>query len=459
MPVLSVALTARALACSAPLLLSVASLALGEASLAIETEGSEPPRITIGDGANGSWQLQSSADLKTWTEVEAVKVHNGSFSIRTAALPSATGSFYRAVSPEGENALASTVDEALALAAIAPNYAQLNLPAHLLVATIVAQDNEPVTNPVTDAGAELGRVLFYDQRLSRNGSISCASCHQAEHGFSDPRPFSVGFAGGLTGRNSMGLASARYYESGRFFWDERATTLEAQVLAPIQDEVEMGMTLDEVVTRVAAEPFYATLFTRAFGTAQVTADRISRALAQFVRSIVSTQSRYDVGVATNFSNFTAEELLGRRIFRGQEGGATCNACHGTDNFVADRTFNNGLENPYIDRGVGALTGRPQDEGRFKAPSLRNIELTAPYMHDGRFETLEEVIEFYSSGVVAHPNLSGPLRAGPPDVVPVTPLRLNLTTVQKAALVAFLKTLTDTAVTTDPRFQDPFKYEP
>jgi len=433
-------------------------MAQGEAILRIEAEGSDQPRITMVDGNNGSWQLQSSADLKTWAEVEAIKVHNGSFSVRAAALPSPIGSFYRTVSLEGVDVLASTVDNAVQLGNSTPNYSQLELPAHLLVATIVAQDNEPVTNPVTDAGAELGRVLFYDKRLSRNGTVSCASCHQAEHGFSDPLPFSVGFEGGQTGRNSMGLTSARYYTPGRFFWDERSATLEDQVLQPIQDAVEMGMTLDEAVARVAAEPFYATLFIRAYGTAQVTATRLAQALAQFVRSIVSSQSRYDIGVATNFANFTAEEIQGRRIFRGQEGGATCNACHGTDNFVPNRTFNNGLEHPYLDKGVGEVTGRTQDEGHFKAPSLRNIELTAPYMHDGRFATLEQVIDFYSSGVVAHPNLSGPLRTGSPAPEPVTPLRLNLTTAQKAALVAFLKTLTDPSVTTDPRFQDPFNYE-
>jgi cytochrome c peroxidase len=162
-----------------------------------------------------------------------------------------------------------------------------------------------------------------------------------------------------------------------------------------------------------------------------------------------------------FTNFTAQEVLGRQIFLGQTGNATCAACHGTDNFVPNNIFNNGLEFPYVDLGVGGITGQPQDQGVFKVPSLRNIELTAPYMHDGRFATLEQVVEFYNSGVVDNPNLPPPLRFPPPPGSPPGisgPVRrLNLSGDQKAALVAFLKTLTDTNVTTDVKFSDPFNY--
>ena len=173
----------------------------------------------------------------------------------------------------------------------------------------------------------------------------------------------------------------------------------------------------------------------------------------------SSDLKFDVGVTQNFANFTAQENLGRQIFFGQVGGATCSACHGTDNFVPGASLNNnGLENPYVDKGVGALTGLTQDEVLFKVPSLRNIELTAPYMHDGRFATLEQVVEFYDSSVVAHPNLSPPLRVPPGNgAASGTPLRLNLTPTQKAALVAFLKTLTDPNLVTDPKFSDPFNY--
>jgi cytochrome c peroxidase len=209
-----------------------------------------------------------------------------------------------------------------------------------------------------------------------------------------------------------------------------------------------------VVQRVSAEPFYAQLFTSAFGTAEVNSTRISRALAQFVRSIASGNSKYDQGIPQNFANFTPLENQGRAIFQGPVGG--CAACHGSDNFVpGNAIFNNGIENPSVDLGLGGITGRVQDNGFFKVPSLRNIELTAPYMHDGRFASLEQVVEFYNSGVTAHPNLSPQLRAGGPQG---PPRRLNLTANQKAALVAFLKTLTDTSVTTDPKFSDPFRYE-
>lgn len=327
------------------------------------------------------------------------------------------------------------------------------LPPHFLTPVMLQQDNTPAGNPVTDAGATLGRVLFHDKRLSSNQTVSCSSCHRQAAGFSDSRRFSIGLAGGLTGRNSMGLTNARWYERRAFFWDERAATLEDQVLQPIQNSVEMGMTLPALITRLAGETFYGPLFNAAFGTPEITADRISRALAQFVRSLVSTHTKYDDGIPVNFSNFTAEENLGRRLFNGEIGAATCAQCHGTDNFSpGPRINNNGLENPYVDKGVGVISGRAQDEGLFKVPSLRNIALTAPYMHDGRFATLEEVVEFYNSGVVAHPNLSPPLRARPPAQ---GALRLNLTTTEKAALVAFLKTLTDTSLVSDARFSDPF----
>ena len=410
--------------------------------------------VTVTDPGNHVWVMQSSPDLSTWTDVETWKVHNGNFH-RALTFTPAPGLrlFYRTVYDPAHADIPSTTANALLLPATPANYAAPVLPPSFLVQPILGQDNTPANNPVTNAAATLGRTLFYDKRLSLNQTISCSSCHQREHGFSDPRKFSVGFQGGLTGRNSMGLSNARWYQRRAFFWDERAATLEDQVLQPIQNSVEMGMTLPGLVTRLSAEPYYATLFTAAFGTATVTSDRISRALAQFVRSIVSTKSKFDAGAATAFANFTGQENQGRQIFNGV---GNCAACHGTDNFVPGAAINNnGLEFPYVDLGRGGITGLAQDNGLFKVPSLRNIELTAPYMHDGRFATLEEVVEFYDHGVVDNPNLSPPLRNPPPG--PPTPRRLNLTTVQKAALVAFLKTLTDTSVTTDEKFADPFNY--
>ena len=417
--------------------------------------GDALPRLTLTDAGNHAWTIQSSPNLLDWTNAGTVRVYNGLR--RTAFLADGTGGtrYFRSVYEPFPAESLSTSSMALLLPATTANYANPVLPAAFRAQPILGQDNTPAHNPVTDAGATLGRVLFYDKRLSLNQSISCASCHQQAHGFSDPAKFSVGFDGGLTGRNSMGLANARWYLRRAFFWDERAATLEIQVLQPIQNAVEMGMSLPVLETRLAAEPFYADLFTRAFGTSAVTSDRIARALAQFVRSIVSTSAKYDAGVTSNFANFTAQEALGRQIYNGQVGNATCLACHGTDNFVPGPGINNnGLENPYTDKGLGEVTGRPQDEGLFKVPSLRNIAFTAPYMHDGRFATLEEVVEFYNSGITAHPNLSPPLRNGNG-----TPRRLNLTAAQKAALAAFLRTLSDTSLPTDARFSDPFNYGP
>jgi cytochrome c peroxidase len=216
---------------------------------------------------------------------------------------------------------------------------------------------------------------------------------------------------------------------------------------PIQDAVEMGLTLDELVAKVGAEAYYPPLFEAAFGTPQVTSERISLALAQFVRSMVSYQAKYDAGVALNFSNFTPQENLGRQIFNGR---GRCNVCHITDAFVAPNARNNGLDAVSTDNGLGDVTGNPADNGKFKVSSLRNIALGGPYMHDGRFPNLAAVIEFYNAGVQPHPNLDPTLRQPNGQ-----PRRLDLTQNEKDALVAFLNTLTDQTFITDPKFSDPF----
>lgn len=412
--------------------------------------------VKISDASDSVWILQGSSNLSDWAELGAVKVHNGSIVQNFSFDGLNPNQFFRMFYDASRQVVLSTTDTALTLPGAAYNYAAPSLPANFSVQPIAGQDNMPGTNVTTDLGATLGRVLFYDKRLSTNRTVSCSSCHQQEHGFSDPRQFSVGFDGGLTGRNSMGLSNARWYQRRHFFWDERADTLEDQVLMPIQNSVEMGMTLQALTNRLQAEPFYTNLFTQVFGSSQVTSERISKALAQFVRSVVSTRSKYDIGVTNNFANFTAEENLGRQIFNGQVGNANCAACHGSDNFVPGNAINNnGLEFPFVDKGLGGITGVSADEGKFKVPSLRNIELTAPYMHDGRFATLEEVVEFYNSGVVDNPNLSPPMRNPANQGGGVK--RLNLTTAQKAALVAFMKTLTDTGLATDEKLSDPFNY--
>ncbi|MDR3457219.1 MAG: cytochrome c peroxidase [Verrucomicrobiae bacterium] len=410
--------------------------------------------LSLSNSGDQVWIISSSTNLVNWTEAGSWKVYNGTYHGSFTNPPAMPNVFYRAFYDPARQNIASTTANALLLPGTLYNYSALTLPASFSQPPILAQDNMPATNTTTDTGATLGRVLFYDKRLSTNQTISCASCHQQAHGFSDPRQFSVGYDGSLGTRNAMGLSNARWYQRKHFFWDERAATLEDQVLLPIQNPVEMGMTLDALTNRLALEPFYTNLFAATFGTPDVTAEGISLALAQFVRSIVSTRSKYDIGVSNNFANFTAQENLGRQIFNGTVGNATCAACHGTDNFTPGPALNNnGLEFPYVDKGVGAITGLTTDNGKFKVPSLRNIELTAPYMHDGRFTNLDQVVEFYNSGVVFNANLSPPLRAPGGN----SALRLNLTTDQKAALVAFLKTLTDTNLVADVKFSDPFNY--
>ncbi len=349
---------------------------------------------------------------------------------------------------------AAVLDQFLTISDQADNYTDLDLPAFFNNQPNIEQDNTPNNNPITDWGATLGRVLFYDVNLSANNTISCASCHVQESGFSDPAVLSEGFDGGLTGRNSMGLSNSRFYENGHFFWDERAESLEEQVLMPIQDAVEMGLTLDELVTKVESQPYYPILFNQVYGDEEVTSSRIALALSQFVRSIVSYQSKYDEGRAQvnrpddDFPNFSDLENLGKRVFFSRE--TECSACHTSDLFVGDEARDNGLDEVLTDLGLGEVTGRNQDNGKFKTGSLRNIELTAPYMHDGRFQTLEEVVEHYNSGVENSPNLDNRLQRNN------RPVRMNLTDQEKAALVAFMKTLTDYELINDEKFSDPFK---
>ncbi len=376
-------------------------------------------------------------------------------------------------SPTQAEPLPAEVLSVLNLPATPDNYANPSLPSHFRSAYVRASDNTPADNTLTDAGATLGRVLFYDPVLSQNRSIACASCHAQDKAFGDPNTFSQGFAGGLTTRNAMPIIDSRYYRNGRFFWDERAATLEAQVVGPIQNAVEMGLTLPEAVSRVQAQPYYPALFQRAFGDAQVTSDRIAKALAQFARSIVSYRSRFDQGLAQAgdvqpaFSNFTVEENQGKALFFGRAGCAVCHLDSGPPAgpptgrpnqalFFIEIATNNGLDAQVNvgDDGVGDVSGRSNDLGRFKSPSLRNVAVTGPYMHDGRFTTLTQVIEHYNSGVQAHPNLDVRLRTSPTG--PIVPRRLGLSAAEVQQLAAFLGTLTDDALLKDSKFSDPFR---
>lgn len=370
----------------------------------------------------------------------------------------------------------------LGISATIYDYNCLNLPSNLLnygniifprdVVNHPEIDNMDSTNVTTDDGATLGRVLFYDVDLSQNHTVSCASCHQQQFAFTDSARFSVGFDGSVGDRNSMSLMHIRFHLINQFFWDGRAHSVEEQVLMPFQNPIEMGMTLPQVVSRVQAKPFYAPLFQSAFGTSDITSDRISKALAQFVRSINTFDSKFRKGIeltsgnpsTTTFVNFTPEENLGKDLFMDIYRG-NCQACHTKNLMVPEGAQNIGLDLEYTDNGFGAMTGNPNSNqnGKFKVPSLINVALTAPYMHDGRFKTLEEVVDFYSDSVHAHVNLSGFLREILPGntnpnnnpCMSCPPRRPHFTTAEKQALVAFLHTFTDSTAITDERWSNPF----
>lgn len=324
----------------------------------------------------------------------------------------------------------------------------------------------PLDNPLTEEGVYLGRLLFFDPRLSRNNSQSCATCHQSPAAFADAnRQFSLGADGQAGTRNAMPLFNLAWRTS--FFWDGRTPTLREQVLQPVQNPVEMHETLGNVVaklrharvsvrhrnhaartapdrqlTRVAAElpGDYPGLFAGAFGSPEITADRVARALEQFLLTIVSGDSKFD-RFALGLAELTAEEQRGLELFRTEydprrgQLGADCFHCHGGPLFQSQSFANNGLDAAPRDRGRFLATARPGDEGKFAVPSLRNVAVTAPYMHDGRFGTLEEVVEHYAGGVRRSPTLDPNLAKHPPGGVP-------LSEADQRALVAFLKTLTD-----------------
>lgn len=331
----------------------------------------------------------------------------------------------------------------------------------------IESDNSPTNNEVSNDGAYLGRVLFYEKKLSKNGTVSCASCHVQENGFSDSRVLSEGFDKQLTRRHSMALANARFYESGKFFWDERASSLEEQVLIPFQDPIEMGMKPEELISVLEEQPYSPILFEKAFGDSEITTEKIAQSIAQFIRSMVSINSRYDQGRVQvdspleDFPNFTPEENFGKRLFNAQNLNApSCNSCHMSEAFIAPllavnastSATNNGLEGvERLDQGVFETTGSPGHRGKFKVPSLRNVADRPPYMHDGRFESLEQVLEHYSSGIQTSPTLQPFLRNDDG-----TAIQYEFSEQEKQALVAFLKTLSDSSFLEDSKFSNPFK---
>lgn len=335
------------------------------------------------------------------------------------------------------------------------DYASFELPGYI-TSNLDLHDDTKEFGPITNWGATLGRVIFYDRLVSKKQNVACASCHIQEFGFSDTAQFSVGDDGGLTGRHSMSLANARFRVGSGFFWDERASSLEEQVLMPIQDQVEMNMTLDTLVERMTNTDYYPVLFANAFGESEVTEERIASALAQFVRSLTSFNSKFDEGLALHdrmqpFSNFTAEENLGKDVFMRLDKGK-CASCHSTEAMITDFARNNGISPRSGDPGLEDVTGNPLDNGKFRAPSLRNISIRPPYMHNGGFANLDDVVFAYNTGITWSFSLDAHFLAPGGQQA----IKLNLTNEERSALVAFLGTLTDYDFITDPKYSDPFE---
>lgn len=310
----------------------------------------------------------------------------------------------------------------LTLPVSAYNYGNVAYPAHI-ANFLPLVDNMPATNRITDDGATLGRVLFYDKHLSKSNTVSCASCHNPALDFNDTARLSVGFSGGLTARNSMPLLNVRFYASGKMFWDERASTLEEQVLQPIQNTTEMGMTLTDLENAVTAQEYYPALFQKAFGTAQVTSDRISKALSQFVRSIVTYQAKYD-RVKQGLENFTPAEQQGENLFLNAAAPVTCASCHRPPMFVTSNPAGPFALLDPTDHGIN-------NQNRFKVGSLRNIANAKNLFHNG---SVRDVNAMLNSNIPAH--------GVPPQ--------------DRANILAFLQTLTDNAISSEPKFSNPFK---
>lgn len=320
---------------------------------------------------------------------------------------------------------------------------------------------------INDSKATLGRVLFYDKKLSKNNSVSCASCHKQALAFADDKALSDGFEGSKTKRNSLALASVvnfpTYYGGSgsfvsgsivrpRFFWDERAGTVAEQSTMTIQDNIEMGMDLDDLATKVSSVDYYQVLFKKAYGETPVTKEIVLDAVQEFVNSFVSADSKFDHEMdkynspEVEFSGFSDTENLGKRLFLDN-----CASCHSANmSTPVETTANNGLDIASDDIGLFGFTGNPQDEAKFKVPPLRNIEFSGPYMHDGRFSTLEDVVEHYNSGIQNNPNLDNRLKD-----VNGQPKRLGLNEIEKNALVAYMRTFTDDNFLSDKKFSDPF----
>ena len=301
----------------------------------------------------------------------------------------------------------------------------------------------PPDNSVTPAKIALGKKLFYDPMLSRDRDLNCASCHFAEHAFADPRRLSIGHGGAIGLRNAPPLFNLMYHQN--FFWDGGNPSLETQALFPIESDFEMNLTIAELLERLKVDPDYPGEFEYVFGES-ITAKGVVQALSTFERTMISADSKYDRFVEAGFDStvFSSAEWRGYQLFFTESASGThaeCFHCHGGYNFddPEGRFRNNGLYLDYADEGRYEITGDDRDKGKFKVPSLRNIEFTAPYMHDGSLATLEEVLEHYASGGQLHQNRD--LLMG----------NISLDSLEQQDILAFLKTLSDPSFLTNPDY--------
>ena len=303
--------------------------------------------------------------------------------------------------------------------------------------------NIPADNPMTVEGVALGRKLFYDPILSGNRTMSCASCHNQAYSFTDSgKQYSTGIDGIQGTRNAMPLVNLGYAKG--FFWDGGAADVESQVIGPIQNPVEMHETLANAIHKLNTDPDYPALFKKVFGGDTINTPMVMKAIAQFERTMLSANSRYDQYKQGKIS-LTAQEMNGMALFQDEAKG-DCSHCHVLGSTFTDFEYrNNGVDSIYTDAGRYRITLIGSDSGKFKTPSLRNIALTAPYMHDGRFSTLQECLDHYNTGFHYSTNL---------DPVLSTAVKGRMTTQDMADIIAFLNTLTDTSFVNNTAFAKP-----
>jgi cytochrome c peroxidase len=304
----------------------------------------------------------------------------------------------------------------------------------------------PANNPLTEEGIALGKKLFFDSILSGDGSQSCASCHNPKKAFTDQQQFSDGIQGKFGERNAMPLFNLAWNFDERFAWDGKEFGLEEQALEPVSNPIEMHANWKKVADRLQQNKAYPNLFFKAFGTSKIDSILVTKAIAQFERTLISGNSKFDQFLREE-TTLTPEEQNGFDVFMDEAKG-DCFHCHGSDNnplWTDNKFHNNGLDATFQDIGLGEVTGNPNDNGKFKSPSIRNLAFTAPYMHDGRFTTLEEVIAHYSEGLKKSATID-------PLMKNVNKGGVQLSTRDKTDLKAFLLTLSDNDFNSNTAFQ-------